>query len=82
MPFSLAKGLWPCRQQPFLSALTEFPNAEVLPIECPGWIASNFEQRWAELDARQQLLHLVRQVESERSLLGMSPHLIAIGTKE
>ena len=58
-----------------------FENVEVLGVEGPAWIASNFADRWASPRRRDWLLHLASQVEREPSLLGMSPHLLAVGTK-
>ena len=54
---------------------------DLLPVEGPGWLASNFEQVWASEKQRQRLLALVRQVENKPELLGASAHLIAIAQK-
>lgn len=56
-------------------------DVEVLPVEGTGWIASRFKERWSDLAARRRLLDLIKAVEGEPTLLGMSPHLIAIGVK-
>jgi SAM-dependent methyltransferase len=58
-----------------------FSRVEVIPVEGPVWLASNFEARWRDPDKRQHLLSLVRKVEREPDLLGVSPHLLAIAWK-
>jgi hypothetical protein len=50
-------------------------------VEGPGWLAANFEKRWADPARRQHLLDLVRRVEREPALLGFSPHLLAVATR-
>jgi len=54
---------------------------EVLPIEGPAMLAADFDNRWMDPQRRTQLLDLVRKVERERTLLGVSPHLLAVATK-
>ena len=58
-----------------------FSRVEVVPVEGPVWLASNFEARWRDSDKREHLLSLVRKVEREPDLLGVSPHLLAIAWK-
>ncbi|HUQ91080.1 MAG TPA: class I SAM-dependent methyltransferase [Bryobacteraceae bacterium] len=58
-----------------------FATVEVLGIEGPGWLAKDFDERWADPHRRQRLLTLVRQVEREEPLLGCNMHLMAIGRK-
>ena len=50
-------------------------------IDAPGWLAANFDERWADPARRNRLLDLVRSVEHEPDLIGVSPHLLAIGRK-
>ena len=52
---------------------------ELVGVGGPGWLASRFEERWADPDRRDRLLDLVRSVEHEPALIGFSPHLLAIG---
>jgi ubiquinone/menaquinone biosynthesis C-methylase UbiE len=58
-----------------------FSVAELAAIEGPGWIAANFEERWSDPVRRQQLLRLIRMVEQEPSLLGLSPHLLVVAKR-
>ena len=57
-------------------ALTEF-----VAVQGPGWLAKDLEERWADAERREQILRLVRAVERERSLWGVSQHLAAVATK-
>jgi ubiquinone/menaquinone biosynthesis C-methylase UbiE len=58
-----------------------FAVAGVFAVEGPGAFVPDFARRWAEPAARARLLDLVRRVESEPSLLGASPHLLAVGRR-
>ena len=53
----------------------------VIGIEGPGWMLHNFADFWTEDSARATLLHILRAMESEPSLLGVSAHILAIGRK-
>lgn len=50
-------------------------------IEGPGWIFSDFMERWADPVRREGLIHVARLLESEPAVLGCSAHLLAIGRK-
>jgi hypothetical protein len=51
-------------------------------VEGPGAFVPHFRARWADPKARERLLDLVRRVEREPALLGVSPHLVAVGRRE
>jgi ubiquinone/menaquinone biosynthesis C-methylase UbiE len=55
---------------------------EVVGLEGPGWILSDFDERWADARKREDLLRVARALESERSIVGLSAHLLAVATKE
>jgi SAM-dependent methyltransferase len=54
---------------------------EVLPLESVGAFTACFPTVWADPGGRETLLSLVRQVEREPSLLGISPHLLAVARR-
>jgi hypothetical protein len=56
-----------------------FVYQETLAVQGPGWIAPDFEERWRDEEQRQTLLTVVRWLEREPAILGMSPHLMAVG---
>lgn len=56
-------------------------HVKTLSVEGPIWIIPDLEQRWANDKNRERLLNICRKVEEERSLAGMSLHLIAVAQK-
>jgi SAM-dependent methyltransferase len=58
-----------------------FALAGLFAVEGPGAYVPDFPKRWADPAARARLLDLVRRVEREPSLLGVSPHLLAVGRR-
>ena len=54
-------------------------DVEVLAVEGIGWAAQDLDERMAEEEAQQKLLALLEQLEKEPSILGASPHLLAVG---
>jgi SAM-dependent methyltransferase len=58
-----------------------FDLVEVVGLEGPTWLLPNIEERWANERRRTTLLALLRRLEKEPYLLGMSAHLVAVGRK-
>jgi SAM-dependent methyltransferase len=58
-----------------------FVMRELLPVEGPGWMAMKPDETWLEAAKWERLLALVRRVEHETSLIGLSHHLLAVATK-
>jgi SAM-dependent methyltransferase len=54
-----------------------FSGPAVYGVEGPGW---PLRQEWADPKRREDILFAARAAETEPSLLGMSPHLIAAGS--
>lgn len=54
---------------------------DLLPVESLGAFTGGFERVWADAARRETLLDLVRQIEREPSLIGVSPHLLAIARR-
>jgi ubiquinone/menaquinone biosynthesis C-methylase UbiE len=55
-----------------------FSSVELFAIEGPGYLAKDFEARWADPSRRKILLDLIREVELEEILLGVSSHWLAL----
>ena len=53
----------------------------VFGVEGPGWILSDFDERWDDAERRETLVRVARLLEAEPSVLGSSAHLIAVGRK-
>ncbi|HEX2207398.1 MAG TPA: methyltransferase domain-containing protein [Longimicrobium sp.] len=47
-------------------------------LEGPAWLLSDFEARWQDEARRGRLLHVLRQLETEPSMLGVSAHMLAV----
>ena len=58
-----------------------FSVEELVAVQGPGGFAADLEGRLAEPLRKEQLLDLIRRVEHERTLLGVSPHFVVIGKK-
>ncbi len=58
-------------------------HVATVPVEGPGWLPApeRFEAEWADPERRARLLATVQALEGEPSLLGMSPHILGIGTR-
>lgn len=63
-----------------VSAAGFIPEA-LVGIEGMAWALGDFEAAWADPEAREWVLKITRQLESEPTLLGMSSHLMAVGRK-
>jgi ubiquinone/menaquinone biosynthesis C-methylase UbiE len=63
--------------------LTEagFDCEKVLAVESFGWLIPEFVKKWTESDYRPLLLEMIRRVEENKDLLGLSGHFLAIGKK-
>lgn len=58
-----------------------FQHQATLAVEGPAWLFESFEDYWTDPALRPVALDLIRKIEAEPSLLGMSAHVLAIGTK-
>lgn len=58
-----------------------FQGVDVLAVEGPFWCMQRFDELWSDATIRERMLHYLRQLERERSLLGVSAHLLAVGRK-
>ena len=58
-----------------------FQHQATLAVQGPAWIFESFKNYWTDPDLRLVVLDLIRKVEAEPSILGMSAHILAIGTK-
>jgi hypothetical protein len=56
-----------------------FQNIQAFGIEGPGWLVPDFDARWNDAEARKRMLDVARLLEHERSIIGMSPHVLVVG---
>jgi ubiquinone/menaquinone biosynthesis C-methylase UbiE len=59
----------------------EFSVLQVVGLEGPGWLFENFAQRWSNPRCREDLLRIARALEAERSIRGVSAHLLAVARR-
>jgi ubiquinone/menaquinone biosynthesis C-methylase UbiE len=52
----------------------------LLPVEGPAWLLPNLAERLSDAGKRTQLLALLRAVEEEPSLIGVSAHFLAVAS--
>lgn len=58
-----------------------FEQVELTAVEGPGWIVPEFEKKWASAADREAILRVVRKVEHDPAIMGMSPHILASARK-
>ena len=58
-----------------------FQHEATLAVQGPAWLFKSVESYWLDPDQRAAVLDLIRKVEAEPSILGMSAHILAVGTK-
>ena len=58
-----------------------FDQLGLYAVQGPGLIASDLEGRMSDPAKRAQLLDVIRSVEQEKTLLGVSTHLVVVATK-
>lgn len=58
-----------------------FTDVQLFGVEGPGWLLSDFEARWNDPELRQRMLEAARLLEREESVVGASPHILAVGNR-
>lgn len=53
----------------------------IYAVEGPGWLIPEFDEVWQQAEKRNLVLETIRQVETEQSLIGLSPHYLAVAKK-
>jgi ubiquinone/menaquinone biosynthesis C-methylase UbiE len=59
-----------------------FQRVELLSVEGFGWLVPDFAELWRDIGRRVDLLKALARVEKEKSLFGMSAHLMLVGRKK
>ena len=57
-------------------------HLKTLAIEGPAWLLQDFEQHWSDAGRRERLLKVIRALEEEPGILGISSHILAVARKE
>lgn len=58
-----------------------FAAVAVLAVEGVGWATRDLDGALADPELRERMLEVIRRTESESTLLGASPHLLAVGSR-
>lgn len=58
-----------------------FQVDKVYAIEGPGWLARDFDDLWTDHAQRARLMEAIRKIEREPSIMGVSAHIMAVGSK-
>jgi ubiquinone/menaquinone biosynthesis C-methylase UbiE len=67
-----------------LRAEVEVANFEIkglYGIEGPGWLLSDFSDRWCDPHRRETILQVARLLEAAPDIIGCSAHLLVVGKK-
>jgi ubiquinone/menaquinone biosynthesis C-methylase UbiE len=59
----------------------DFSLLQVVGLEGPGWLFESFERRWSNSRCREDILRVARALEAERSIRGISAHLLAVAQR-
>jgi hypothetical protein len=63
-------------------AEAQLAHVATLPVEGPGWLLGDLQERLADEPRRAVLLAALAAIEGESSLLGVSAHLLAIARRD
>jgi len=59
----------------------KFKSVELYAITGFAWLLPEFNKLWSDRELRGRLLALLEMTEAEPSMMGVSDHLLAMGTK-
>ena len=58
-----------------------FDVLDTRAVEGSVWITPMLDEKWNDNLSRERLLEIIRLTEFERTVIGMSPHFLTIGSK-
>lgn len=58
-----------------------FGKTEIRGVIGPVWLVRNLDEVWCDEFKRETLMHVVRLLEKEESIMGLSTHLLGISRK-
>ena len=59
-----------------------FPDADIRGVIGPCWLIRNLDRAWRNPTKRENILRVVRLLEKEESLMGLSTHFLSISKKQ
>ena len=57
---------------------TGFSKSCLYAIESFGWILTDFKKQWCDTKYKKLIFEMIRAVETEKSLMGMSAHILGV----
>lgn len=57
-------------------------NVDIRGVIGPAWLVPNLEEQWKDKSRRKNIMNIVRMVEKDDSIMGLSKHLLAISQKK
>jgi 2-polyprenyl-3-methyl-5-hydroxy-6-metoxy-1,4-benzoquinol methylase len=58
-----------------------FKDIDIRGIIGPAWLTPNIDDRWKNLEERKAILRIVRLLEKEKPIMGLSTHILSISKK-
>ncbi len=58
-----------------------FRNVDIRGVIGPVWLVRNLDKVWKNTQKRESLMRIVRLLEKEESVMGLSTHLLSIAEK-
>jgi ubiquinone/menaquinone biosynthesis C-methylase UbiE len=59
-----------------------FKNIDVRGVIGPAWLIPNIDEQWKDIEKRKNIMNIVRILEKEESIMGISTHLLSISEKQ
>ena len=56
-------------------------HLKTVGLEGPAWLLGDLQERWADIEGREIILEALRLIEGERTLIGVSAHILGIAQK-
>jgi ubiquinone/menaquinone biosynthesis C-methylase UbiE len=58
-----------------------FKEVDIRGVIGPAWLVPNIDEQWKDKDRRENIMKVVRMLEKEKSIMGISTHLVSIVKK-
>jgi len=59
-----------------------FINADVRGVIGPAWLVPNLDEQWKDASRRENIMNIVRLLEKEDAIIGLSTHILSIAYKK
>jgi ubiquinone/menaquinone biosynthesis C-methylase UbiE len=59
-----------------------FKSSKLIAIDGFGWLLPDFDSKWKSRDYQNLLLQIIRTIEEENSIVGISAHMMVVSSKE